>query len=83
MTDRTETCTPAERAFLDALYAQERDFLYQPQGSEKQTQWSCPFCDYEALGPASDAIARSFTQMMQDRLGESFRPNSWAKGRCS
>ncbi|OEY66793.1 hypothetical protein [Marinobacter sp. X15-166B] len=47
--ERTERCTPAERAFLDALI--EGMNLAIPESC-----FVCPVCEYDGLSPKTDAL---------------------------
>lgn len=60
---RTE-CTPAERAFLDALKNSDEPF-----GEDREVS-GCPFCTYSGLGPASKEIAESYKAVLAEWFGD-------------
>jgi hypothetical protein len=59
MKRRTETCSPEERAFLDALI----DAL-------PTTSMQCPVCSYNGLPPATPKLSVALAALLRDIGGE-------------
>ena len=54
--NQTERCTPAERAFLDAL--ERTMYVDIPE--------LCPVCDYDGLEPKTEALRATLDQLRQE-----------------
>jgi hypothetical protein len=54
--DKTELCTPAERAFLDAM--KKTMYVDIPE--------LCPICDYDGLEPKTEVLRTTLDRLRQE-----------------
>lgn len=72
MADRTERCTPAERALLNEMFREDL-VIYRPD--DGLYWYDCPFCGYDGLGAKTPALRHAFAAVVQERTGEDLLPH--------